>query len=1199
MMHMFSKDILELPGLAIECVQSNDGYCIVHYWGSQVLRIVFFKGSWATSYKLVDQEEGIWEIWHPDWLPPDEEALEVVFKSFDLTDWHHNAYFASNWNRLDALVVFVAVLGVWFPQISFLRALRAFRPFRIMVRFKKIKVVLGALLRAIPGIVNTMLFCILFWLVLSVLGVNWFSGLYSQCRIEDEELYFNADSDIGWWGCAEIGSNTSYTTSTYDSWNSTLGFTTTEFVDLYDDCFADAKAAEDYCDEDVIKYNFGKTECECYPGLIWWNSVLNFDHVFEALHSLFCISTLSGWNYVMYDAVDSTSYQQALKLDNRPEACLYFALIVVLCAFFSLNLIVSVIVDKFNEIKDEKDGSAFQTEEQSLWLSNERNLSRIQLTPTYSAPQHWFRKISFHVVEHPWFDPFIMFCIILNAMTMASDHYGMSTQFELALMIADYLFVIIFVLEAVMKISGYGFRQYIMNNWNKFDFVISIAGVVGLVTDELPGLSVLRIFRVGRLLRLLHKMKTLNALFWTLVYSIPSVWNIGLLLFVILFIYAVIAMHILTEYEHAQHDTVNADNFFNAMAMLYRVCTEDGWTDLYISYLEAWPSNQRYQVRIYFMSFFVVGTMIAINLFIAVVLDSFSENEKEFARKDQFELIEIWRDIWEYFDCDATKKVPAQDFIDILRLTPRSDAFIKKHAVIGPGFRKGNPFEDLYHHGDQTLETLAKKARESHTRSSHDLPVSSDSTDLGNESNNFKCSSEHSLQSSSSDVMCRSQVLNQRLRTKWTVQERKEKLRQCAATVNHEVMIRLLFKLRLRVQIEEEEHKPSNCCARISKLVLDICSSMGMKSPAAEQALNKYIIRHEDESPPGHIPGLDGLSCGSSIAESDPSGDAVTIVTEADMLVVGDENGQPQESGDGDGGKDSPDGTRDGTATPESEPSAEVKMLREEETAKETAGEHFDEGELTFYVAYDEALLAICSEVIGPELPDSFPLFAIDDPEGKTQLRIAEWYAIKHNCYDIFKEVALSIEHNKQYTDILPSRHIPKDKEEELKMNAPHQRAKDLNDLKKRVRNSYGQDVTVLLEEEEQDEEEEEKEIEANIVMNVVDNGNSNNLRMPATNQTNHVLNASVTHSHSDMITSQSLMGDLDDVLAVDHSGNEDDVDQANDFENSDTEKTDSKKAKRAEKTATLNNSNSNQSTTKRETAGESALTRFFTGMLR
>ena len=295
-----------------------------------------------------------------------------------------------------------------------------------------------------------------------------------------------------------------------------------------------------------------------------------------------------------------------------------------------------------------------------MWYNNQRNLNRIQLTPAYSAPEHWFRRFSFFVVGQSWFDPFIMFCIMANAVTMALDHYGQSEGFTLALSIADYLFVTIFVLEAVMKIAGYGFKPYIMVNWNKFDFVISIVGVVGLLTDELPGLSILRLFRVGRLLRLLNKMKTLNALFWTLVYSIPSVWNIGLLLFVILFIYAVIAMHILTEYPHAQQDTVNADNFFNAMAMLYRVCTEDGWTDLYISYLEEWPSSQRYQIRIYFMSFFVVGTMIAINLFIAVVLDSFSENEKLFARNDQFELIQIWRDVWSYFDPGAEKLVPVQ-----------------------------------------------------------------------------------------------------------------------------------------------------------------------------------------------------------------------------------------------------------------------------------------------------------------------------------------------------------------------------------------------------------------------------------------------------------------------------------------------------------------------------------------------------------
>ena len=97
--------------------------------------------------------------------------------------------------------------GVGFDNVSFLRALRAFRPFRIMVRFKKIKVVLGALLRAIPGLFNTFLFCILFWFVLSILGVNWYNGLYRHCRIEDEILYATPNDTLGWVGCADYGIN--------------------------------------------------------------------------------------------------------------------------------------------------------------------------------------------------------------------------------------------------------------------------------------------------------------------------------------------------------------------------------------------------------------------------------------------------------------------------------------------------------------------------------------------------------------------------------------------------------------------------------------------------------------------------------------------------------------------------------------------------------------------------------------------------------------------------------------------------------------------------------------------------------------------------------------------------------------------------------------------------------------------------------
>jgi hypothetical protein len=64
--------------------------------------------------------------------------------------------------------------------------------------------------------------------------------------------------------------------------------------------------------------------------------------------------------------------------------------------------------------------------------------------------------------------------------------------------------------------------------------------IVGLFVNAGVGANVVRVFRIARAFRLLKKAKALNALFQTLVMSIPSLWNIGSLLFVMFFIFAVL-----------------------------------------------------------------------------------------------------------------------------------------------------------------------------------------------------------------------------------------------------------------------------------------------------------------------------------------------------------------------------------------------------------------------------------------------------------------------------------------------------------------------------------------------------------------------------------------------------------------------------------------------------------------------------------
>ena len=57
-----------------------------------------------------------------------------------------------------------------------LRTLRALRPLRAVSRWEGMKVVVNALIGAIPSIANVLLVCLVFWLIFAIMGVNLFNG---------------------------------------------------------------------------------------------------------------------------------------------------------------------------------------------------------------------------------------------------------------------------------------------------------------------------------------------------------------------------------------------------------------------------------------------------------------------------------------------------------------------------------------------------------------------------------------------------------------------------------------------------------------------------------------------------------------------------------------------------------------------------------------------------------------------------------------------------------------------------------------------------------------------------------------------------------------------------------------------------------------------------------------------------------------
>ena len=89
-------------------------------------------------------------------------------------------------------------------------------------------------------------------------------------------------------------------------------------------------------------------------------------------------------------------------------------------------------------------------------------------------------------------------------------------------------------------------------------------------------LRVLRVFRIGRILRLVKSAKGIRTLLFSLAVSMPALFNIGLLLFLITFIYAIFGMPFFMHVKQNSglDEMFNFQTCYSSMMVLFQVSDE-------------------------------------------------------------------------------------------------------------------------------------------------------------------------------------------------------------------------------------------------------------------------------------------------------------------------------------------------------------------------------------------------------------------------------------------------------------------------------------------------------------------------------------------------------------------------------------------------------------------------------------------------
>ena len=126
---------------------------------------------------------------------------------------------------------------------------------------------------------------------------------------------------------------------------------------------------------------------------------------------------------------------------------------------------------------------------------------------SYVRKIHQFIK---QFVASKYFRRIVLSAIVINTLSMGIEYHGQPDSLTNALEYSNIIFTILFACEMILKIIAEGFLKYIKNAYNLFDSGIVIMSIIELQGNKNSGLSVLRTFRLLRVLKLVRFMPTLR-----------------------------------------------------------------------------------------------------------------------------------------------------------------------------------------------------------------------------------------------------------------------------------------------------------------------------------------------------------------------------------------------------------------------------------------------------------------------------------------------------------------------------------------------------------------------------------------------------------------------------------------------------------------------------------------------------------------
>lgn len=338
-----------------------------------------------------------------------------------------------------------------------------------------------------------------------------------------------------------------------------------------------------------------------------------FDHFLYSILTVYVSSTQEGWVLVMY---------QMMNVRSKLLVAIYFVLLIFFIAWLVKNVFIAVVSETFADLRSQYTISRRQTRRRrytglsSLVIKDHGTGWHLVSVDHEASKGHAPLPVR-KVMSSLFMKIFIILCVLVDASIQAYNAWWR--------LHAQFMFTILFDIEALLKIWCSGFRPYLNNSRMQFiEFVIAVGSTIFAI-PVLLGYDAFAVFHVMRVVRLIGAVPGLQAFCLKIFGTGKKLGSIILFTFFFVMLLSAMSMQLFSTLKDENEYLFGT--YLQSLQSMFQILTQEGWVEIMEKSMKSAEKYGAGPVAVFLLAYHLFSSLIIMSVFVAVIVDNLEVDE--------------------------------------------------------------------------------------------------------------------------------------------------------------------------------------------------------------------------------------------------------------------------------------------------------------------------------------------------------------------------------------------------------------------------------------------------------------------------------------------------------------------------------------------------------------------------------------------